>query len=92
MEELLIRIESAFNLKGSNEIVVGFEQNLYLKGLHHFTEIFNSIEYKQVLQIKYQGYKQGKPVLIILHPYFLNNIIVVGFYLVTMKHLINYQI
>lgn len=71
MEEMQIRIESAFHLKGENSVIVGFEQNLYLKGLNHFTEIFNSIQYKKVLCIEYKGFKQDKSVEIILHPYFL---------------------
>jgi hypothetical protein len=60
MEEMLVRVESAFKLKGSNGVIVGFEQNPYLKGLHYFTEIFNAIHYKKVLKIKYQGFKQTK--------------------------------
>jgi predicted DNA-binding transcriptional regulator YafY len=71
MEELLVRVESVFNLKGNNEVIVGFEQNPYLKGLHHFTELFNAIQYKKVLEIEYQGYKQTSPVRTILHPYYL---------------------
>lgn len=71
MEELLVRVESAFKLKGSNGVIVGFEQNPYLKGLHYFTEIFNAIHYKKVLKIKYQGFKQAKASKIILHPYYL---------------------
>lgn len=71
MEELLVRVESAFKLKGDNNVIVGFEQNPYLKGLHYFTEIFNAIHYKKVLKIKYQGFKQSKASKIILHPYYL---------------------
>ena len=71
MDEMLVRIESSFNLKGSTNIIVGFEQNQYLKGLNHFTEIFNSIQYKRVLKIEYQGFKQIKSSQVIFHPYFL---------------------
>jgi predicted DNA-binding transcriptional regulator YafY len=66
-----VRVESAFKLKGSNNVIVGFEQNPYLKGLNYFTEIFNAIHYKKVLKIKYQGFKQSKASKIILHPYYL---------------------
>jgi predicted DNA-binding transcriptional regulator YafY len=71
IEEMLLRIDSAFNLKGGNETTVSFEQNPYLKGLEYFTQIFNAIQYRQVLKIKYQSYKQTEPVNLILHPYFL---------------------
>ncbi|MBK8626378.1 MAG: WYL domain-containing protein, partial [Saprospiraceae bacterium] len=71
MEELLVRVESAFKLKGGNNVIVGFEQNPYLKGLHYFTDIFNAIHYKKVIKINYQGFKQTKVSKIILHPYYL---------------------
>lgn len=71
MEEMLVRIESSFRLAGGNHTIVGFEQNPYLKGLNHFTEIFNSVQYKKVFQIQYQGFKQKVVSNITLHPYFL---------------------
>lgn len=71
LEDMLVRLESDFNLKERINIIVDFEQNPYLKGLKHFTEIFNSIEYKKVLRIEYKGFKQNKSELIIIHPYFL---------------------
>lgn len=71
MEEILVRIESTFNFTGNTNIIVGFEQNPYLKGLDNFTEIFNSIHYEKVLKINYQGFKQEKPTEITLHPYYL---------------------
>lgn len=71
MEEMLIRIESAFGLKGSNSAIVGFEQNPYLKGLNFFTELFNALQNKTVLDIKYKSFNQAMPVIITLHPYFL---------------------
>jgi predicted DNA-binding transcriptional regulator YafY len=71
MEEMLIRIESTFKLKGNNKTIVGFEQNPYLKGLNYFTELFNAIQYKKVLAIKYKSFKKMEQVNITLHPYFL---------------------
>lgn len=71
MEEMLVRVESAFKLKGSNVVIVGFEQNPYLKGLHYFTEIFNAIHYQKVLKIKYQSFKQTKASYFVIHPYYL---------------------
>lgn len=71
MEEMLIRVESAFKLKGNSHAIVGFEQNPYLKGLNFFTEIFNAIQYKKPVEIKYKSFKQTDPIDITLHPYFL---------------------
>lgn len=71
MEELLVRIESAFTLKKNNAPIVGFEQNQYLKGLNFFTELFNAIYYRKALNVYYQSFKQTVPVEMCIHPYYL---------------------
>lgn len=71
MEELLIRIESTININKKEKPIVGFDQNQFLKGLNYFTELFNAILYKKVLVVKYQSFKQPKPVSILFHPYYL---------------------
>ncbi len=71
MEEMLIRIESEFKLKTNIKPIVSFEQNQYLKGLNFFSELFNAIHYKKVIDAYYQSFKQEKPVKMRLHPYYL---------------------
>lgn len=71
MEEVLTRLESSFHLKGEQASqVVGFEQNPYLKGLEHFSVLFDAIINKQVLNIVYQRFGKDEDHFII-HPYFL---------------------
>lgn len=70
MEEVLTRLEDSFKLKANADSVVAFEQNPYLKGLGHFTALFNAIIHKQVLEIAYRP-SFGEPQTYILHPYFL---------------------
>jgi predicted DNA-binding transcriptional regulator YafY len=71
IEEMQIRLEDTFKLKGNLQSSVGFEQNPFLKGLNHFTGIFNAIQHEVTLKVKYQGYKQEKPSEVILHPWYL---------------------
>ncbi len=71
IEELIIRLESKFNIKEFPETIVDFEQNPYLKGLNFFTELFNAIRYKKVLIVNYQSFKQDAPSQITIHPYYL---------------------
>lgn len=71
MEEMLIRIDSTFNLSGNKIAVVGFEQNPFLKGLNYFTELFNAIQFKKVLRVAYKSFNQLKTDSIIIHPYYL---------------------
>ncbi|MDD4819904.1 MAG: WYL domain-containing protein, partial [Flavobacteriales bacterium] len=70
MDEVLTRFEDTFKLKANVESVVSFEQNLVLKGLEHFTELFNATINKQVLEISYApGFSEVHKYTI--HPYHL---------------------
>lgn len=71
IEEIQIRLEDTFKLKGNLQATVGFEQNPFLKGLNNFTGIFNAIQNEVPLKIKYQGYKQENPNLVTFHPWYL---------------------
>jgi len=71
IEEIQIRLEETFKLKGNATPVVSFEQNPYLKGLNHFTDLFNAIQNQQALVIEYQGFKQKNTSSINFHPWYL---------------------
>ena len=71
MEELLSKLEDKFHLKSSEESVIGFEQNLDLKGLENITPLFEAIVNKQVLNIRYKSFKKNKPITCEVHPYYL---------------------
>lgn len=71
IEEMQIRLEDTFKLKGNIQSSVGFEHNTFLKGLNHFSGIFNSIQHERALIIAYQGYRQESPIRVILHPWYL---------------------
>lgn len=70
MEELMARLAISFNLKSTPQGVVAFEENLYLKGMEHFTPLFQAIINKQPLQVLYKP-SFGAPTTYTLHPYFL---------------------
>lgn len=71
MEELLSKLEDKFHLKSSGDSVIGFEQNLDLRGLEKITPIFEAIVNKQVLNIRYKSFKKNKPITCEVHPYYL---------------------
>lgn len=70
MEEVLARFEDTFKLKANVDSVVSFEQNPYLRGIEHFTALFNAIINKQVLKIEYKA-SFGESQYYEIHPYFL---------------------
>ena len=71
IEEMQIRLEDTFKLNENIQSFVGFEQNPFLKGLSHFTGLFNAIKNEVTLKVIYQGYKQEKPMIVNLHPWYL---------------------
>jgi predicted DNA-binding transcriptional regulator YafY len=71
IEEMQIRLEDTFKLKGTVQSFVGFEQNPFLKGLNHFTDLFNAMQNEVCLKISYQGFKQDNPVETTVHPWYL---------------------
>jgi predicted DNA-binding transcriptional regulator YafY len=71
VEEIQVRLEETFKLKSSSINTVGFEQNQYLKGLNHFSSLFNSIQNQQVLKINYKSFKNNNLVEYIIHPWYL---------------------
>lgn len=71
IEEMMVRLNSSFNLKNQSISIVGFENNPYLKGLNFFSDLFNSIFYKKSIEIIYKSFRQENPVVITLSPYFL---------------------
>ncbi len=71
MEEILSKLEDKFHLKSSEDSVIGFEQNLDLKGLENITPLFEAIVNKQVLNIRYKSFKKNKPITCEIHPYYL---------------------
>lgn len=70
MQEILVRFESTFKLRGATKSIVGFEQNPYLKGLDLFSDIFNAIINKQTINVHYQKFG-NMPKDYLIHPYFL---------------------
>lgn len=71
MEEILSKLEDQFHLKGAEDSVIGFEQNLDFKGLENITPLFEAIVNKQVLNIRYKSFKKDKPITCEVHPYYL---------------------
>jgi len=68
MNEVLTRFESSFNLKENVTNAVTFEDNPDLVGLNYFSDLFNAIVNKQVLEITYHRF--DKPIKRIkFHPY-----------------------
>lgn len=71
VQELIPKIEQSFKLKENREGAIGFEQNVDLKGMNYFGELFNAILFKKVLRIDYKSFSSNQVVSHVIHPYYL---------------------
>ena len=72
VDEVISNLEWRFNLKGHKEVVIGFEQNLFLKGLNWLPVVIEAASNHQVLQITYRNYKNSEQDSIwIVHPWYV---------------------
>ena len=71
INEILPKLDQAFNISQSDTEIISFDNNEFLKGLEFLDPIFNSILYKKVLEIHYHSFKNPEPVIKIISPYHL---------------------
>ena len=71
VDELQTQLKAQFNLEDSDQPIINFESNLYLKGKELIGELFEAILNKFVLDITYQDFKSPEPYSLTFHPYYL---------------------
>lgn len=71
VQELIPKIEHSFKLGEQGREIISFEQNVDLKGLNYFGELFNAILYKKVLKIPYKSFTSSQVIEQVVHPYYL---------------------
>ncbi|MEP4532694.1 MAG: WYL domain-containing protein [Cyclobacteriaceae bacterium] len=71
VHEVIPKIEQNFGLGESSTEIIGFDENVDLKGLEYLGELFNAILYKKPLQIMYQSFRSSQPLAFNISPYFL---------------------
>jgi predicted DNA-binding transcriptional regulator YafY len=71
LQELRPRLEQAFQLDASQEPVLEYESNPYLKGLSHLEIVFQAIQYKKVLRLTYKAFHKSEAEEHVFHPYYL---------------------
>lgn len=70
LEDIIIRLQSGSGPVQVNP-VVSFDENPYLVGLSHFGPLFNAIQYKKVLKIRYKAFSYEEAQEFVMHPYHL---------------------
>lgn len=71
IEELDVRINTISSRNGEGHAVVGFENNLYSKGMEHFAPLFKYIRERIAIDISYKGFKMNEAKRTSISPYYL---------------------
>lgn len=71
VQELIPKIEQFFKLTKRDEDIIGFDQNVDLKGMEYFGQIFNAILFQRVLKVKYKSFTRDEIIEQTIHPYYL---------------------
>ena len=70
--EISDRLSTSLKIdEAPEEEVVGFDENLDLEGMKHFTPLFNAIVEHQPLKLTYKSFKQEEKTVYTVHPYYL---------------------
>ena len=51
VNELILKLQQAFNLQSHTKEIISFDANIYLKNIHLIGDLFNAILYEKVVQI-----------------------------------------
>ena len=71
LDSLIDRFKPSINIDTSVKHIVGFDDNIDLKGREYFAPLLQAIVNKQVLLIRYCGYRNPQEIRTIIHPYYI---------------------
>lgn len=71
INEIIPKIDQAFNFTKDTGGIISFDNNEFLIGLEYIDPLFNAILYKRAVNIEYKSFKNPEPVDIVLSPYHL---------------------
>lgn len=68
---LQAKLQSGLNTDSSNQQIISFEENEFLKGVEFLNPLFQYISSKQALEIEYKSFKSNKESTFIISPCYL---------------------
>lgn len=71
INEILPKLDQAFNVSNDTSGIISFDNNEFVKGLEFIDPIFNAILYKKVLKVQYQSFNNPEPVQIVFSAFHL---------------------
>lgn len=71
IDDLIIRLDDEFQLSGTTEHIIGFEQNPRLKGLEFLSLLIESTAKHKVIKALQHNFRSGLDSEVIIHPYYI---------------------
>lgn len=71
IQEIIAKLKYDLKDKSNTKPFIGFDSNQDLKGIEHFSFLYNSVQNKTPLKITYKDFKTEESYIYILHPYYL---------------------
>jgi predicted DNA-binding transcriptional regulator YafY len=90
IQSIIAKLKTDLKISVNEMPFIGFDKSYDLKGIEHFSFLYNAVQSKLPLQITYKDFKIEEPYTFIFHPYYLkeynNRWFLFGFNSETGKH------
>ena len=71
IQSIIAKLKTDLKITTNEKPFIGFDRSQDLKGIEHFSALYNAVQNKIPLQITYKDFKTEEPYSYIFHPYYL---------------------
>lgn len=71
IQEIIAKLKTDLKISTNDKPFIGFDSSQDLKGIEHFSTLYNAVQNKTPLEITYKDFKSEEPYTYIFHPYYL---------------------
>ena len=71
IQAIIAKLKTDLKTTSNQKPFIGFDSSQDLKGIEHFSTLYNAVQNKTPLEIRYKDFKSEEPYTYIFHPYYL---------------------
>lgn len=71
IQAIIAKLKTDLKITTNEKPFIGFDSSQDLKGIEHFSTLYNAVQNKTPLEITYKDFKTEEPYTYIFHPYYL---------------------
>jgi predicted DNA-binding transcriptional regulator YafY len=71
IQAIIAKLKTDLKTPTNDKPYIGFDSSQDLKGIEHFSALYNAVQNKTPLEITYKDFKTEEPYTFIFHPYYL---------------------